>query len=615
MSTNACFTPFIHTIERVDLPTRFTFPFYYQPHPLCVLAAEQLQQHLMQQTNWQHNFGLTGELKGAIGKMFGVLLVQNVEGEVGFLAAFSGKLAEQNHWPHFVPPVFDMLAEDSFFQRKNKEINIINQQLEALESSSDLALCQAALAQQHAASEQAITAHRQLMISARQTRKALREKLAAGALVSSSQNTDGTDILESNVVSGLTSALDSASNSILISDSRPTLERVHSQTAAQMAKQLSQESINEKNQLRDLKHYWELKIHAAQQQLTLLTDDIAVLREQRKQLSASLQQKLFEQYRFLNIQGESQSLGDIFSSTVDKTPPAGAGECAAPKLLHYAFKHQLTPLAMAEFWWGAPPKSEIRQHKQFYPACLRKCQPILSHMLKGLTVEDNPLLNNPAEGKILELLYQDEVMAIVNKPAEFLSVPGKDIEDSVYSRIKQQFPQATGPLIVHRLDMSTSGLMVIALTKEAHKQLQKQFIQRTVAKRYVALLSGMSTEMAQGKQAGQILLPLRGDLDDRPRQLVCHEFGKPAQTDWQLCPSTVTTDDNAQQTRVYLSPKTGRTHQLRVHCAHIQGLHSPIVGDDLYGSRGTRLHLHADMLVLKHPQSGEIMTFQVDADF
>lgn len=601
MSINTCFTPFLHAIDGIDLPTHFTFPFYYQPHPLCVLAAEQLQQHLIQQTDWQHNFGLTGELKGAIGKMFGVLLVQNGEGEVGFLAAFSGKLAEQNHWPHFVPPVFDMLADDSFFQRGNKEINSLNQQLEALESSSDLTLCQAALAQQLAASEQAIAAHRQRMISARKTRKALREKLAANAPISSSHDAIITIGSHSEIASTL------SSNSTQKSADNPAI--------AQITKQLSQESVNEKNQLRDLKHYWDQQINAAQQQLNLLTDDIAKLRQQRKRLSASLQQKLFEQYCFLNIQGESLSLGEIFSATVDKTPPAGAGECAAPKLLHYAFKHQLTPLAMAEFWWGAPPKSEIRQHKQFYPACLRKCQPILSHMLKGLTVEDNPLLNNPGEGKILELLYQDEVMAIVNKPAEFLSVPGKDIEDSVYSRMKQQFPQATGPLIVHRLDMSTSGLMVIALTKEAHKQLQKQFIQRTVTKRYVALLSRMSTEMAQGKQAGQILLPLRGDLDDRPRQLVCHEFGKPAETHWQRCQNARTSDDNAQQTRVYLYPKTGRTHQLRMHCAHIQGLYSPIVGDDLYGIRGTRLHLHADMLVLKHPQSLEIMTFQVDADF
>lgn len=313
----------------------------------------------------------------------------------------------------------------------------------------------------------------------------------------------------------------------------------------------------------------------------------------------------------MNIQGAEKSLNGIFNGTVELTPPAGSGECAAPKLLHYAFKHGLKPLAIAEFWWGAPPKSEIRQHKQFYPACLRKCQPILGHMLEGLVVDDNPLLTNPAEGKTLSILYQDEAMAIVNKPAEFLSVPGKEIEDSVYSRMQQTFPNATGPLIVHRLDMSTSGLMVIALTKDAHKQLQKQFIQRTVTKRYVALLAGIPTAMADKQAAGQISLPLRGDLDDRPRQLVCHEFGKAAQTHWEL--SHI--DEMARTARVYLFPKTGRTHQLRVHCAHSEGLNTPIVGDDLYGTRANRLHLHADLLMLQHPVTREQMRFQIDPDF
>jgi len=206
-------------------------------------------------------------------------------------------------------------------------------------------------------------------------------------------------------------------------------------------------------------------------------------------------------------------------------------------------------------------------------------------------------------------------MAIVNKPAEFLSVPGKEIEDSVYARMRQTFPHATGPLIVHRLDMSTSGLMVIALTKDAHKQLQKQFIQRTVTKRYVALLDGipaqMTAQVADQQTTGHISLPLRGDLDDRPRQLVCQEFGKVAETDWEL--SHI--DKNTRQTRVYLSPKTGRTHQLRVHCAHLDGLNTPIVGDDLYGKRANRLHLHADLLVLQHPMTRELMRFQVDPDF
>ncbi|WP_297892325.1 pseudouridine synthase [Shewanella sp.] len=573
----SCFTSFTQAIDAYALPQRFTFPFYYEPHPLCVIAAEELQQHLETQQDWHHNFGLRGELTGAIGKMFGVLLVQNPQGEVGYLSAFSGKLAEQNHWPRFVPPVFDMLAKDNFFHAENLQINQLNQQLAALETHPDIPRLNAELITKQTQAEAQLAAHRQLMIAGRKSRKTQRSQLA----------------------NQLTSA--------------PSDEKQRENAAIEA--KLSQESINEKNQLRDIKHYWEQQINAISQALSQLTDKRDALRQERKQLSAALQQKLFEQYRFLNIRGAEKSLNGIFKGTVELTPPAGSGECAAPKLLHYAFKHGLKPLAIAEFWWGAPPKSEIRRHKQFYPACLRKCQPILGHMLQGLDIDDNPLLINPAEGKNVAILYQDDAMAIVNKPAEFLSVPGKEIEDSVYARMRQAFPHATGPLIVHRLDMSTSGLMVIALTKEAHKQLQKQFIQRTVTKRYVALLDGipdqMTAQVADQQTTGHISLPLRGDLDDRPRQLVCQEFGKVAQTHWELNHI----DENTRQTRVYLSPKTGRTHQLRVHCAHTEGLNTPIVGDDLYGRRANRLHLHADLLCLEHPVSREQLRFQVDPDF
>ena len=569
----SCFTSFTQAIDAYALPQRFTFPFYYEPHPLCMIAANELQQHLETQHDWQHNFGLTGELTGAIGKMFGVLLVQTPQGEVGYLSAFSGKLAEQNHWPRFAPPVFDMLAKDNFFHTENLQINQINEQLFAVENHPDIPRLSTELETEQAQAQAKLAAHRQVMIDGRQSRKAQRNQLAAQL---AANPTD--EILRENAI-----------------------------TEAK----LSQESISEKNQLRDIKRYWDERIHTISQALSQLTDERDALRQQRKRLSAALQQKLFEQYRFLNIKGTEKSLNGIFNGTVELTPPAGSGECAAPKLLHYAFKHDLKPLAIAEFWWGAPPKSEIRQHKQFYPACLRKCQPILGHMLEGLAVDDNPLLTNPAEGKTLAILYQDDAMAIVNKPAEFLSVPGKEIEDSVYSRMCQTFPHATGPLIVHRLDMSTSGLMVIALTKDAHKQLQKQFIQRTVTKRYVALLAGIPAVMANKHATGNISLPLRGDLDDRPRQLVCHEFGKAAETHWELSQL----DEMARTARVYLYPKTGRTHQLRVHCAHSEGLNTPIVGDDLYGTRANRLHLHADLLMLQHPVTRERMRFQVVPDF
>jgi len=553
------FTPFQQSIAAYALPERFTFPFYYQPHPLCLLAAKELQTHLDTQTQWQHNFGLTGDTDTAIGKMFGVLLVQNKQGELGYLAAFSGKLADRNHLPNFVPPVFDMLAEEGFFLAGQAEINHINEQIKNLEDNPQIPVLELALKSEKNLASADIQTHRQLMIAGRKTRKNRR--------VSAQQTLTPEDFL-------------------------------------QCKEQLSKESIQDKNQLRDLNVYWEARIHNAERQVDHVTAKLNTLKQQRKFLSANLQQQLFENYRFLNDKGVYKNLCDLFKDTPQRVPPAGAGECAAPKLLHYAFQQEMKPLAIAEFWWGTSPKSEIRQHLNFYAACQGKCQPILAHMLEGMSIDDNPLLTNPAEGKMIQIVYEDEAMVVINKPSEFLSVPGKSIEDSVYLRMKQRYPQASGPLIVHRLDMSTSGLMVIALSKAVHKVLQKQFINRTVKKRYVALLDGEITQ-----QEGIIDLPLRVDLDDRPRQLVCYQYGKTAKTKWQVI------ERNKKQTKVYFYPITGRTHQLRVHSAHINGLNTPIVGDDLYGNKTSRLHLHAETLELDHPVTRESMHFQVEAEF
>ncbi|WP_040571800.1 RluA family pseudouridine synthase [Shewanella benthica] len=565
-SPEHCFTSFKASIAEFSLPQRFTFPFYYEPHPLCLLAVSELQQHLETQTDWQHNFGLR-ETKGSglnvegsdgLGKMFGVLLVKNEQGELGYLSAFSGKIAEQNLLPHFVPPVFDMLAKDGFFIPEQDKINLINAEITERKRDPELARLQARLADETQLAEKQIAAHRAAMIENRKQRKAQR-------LAGESLDEDALKLL------GI---------------------------------QMSRESVQDKHRLKELNVYWDERLAAAKLAHGQVNEPLSALKLQRKTMSGALQQRLFDEYRFLNIVGEQRSLGDIFKGTIHKVPPAGSGECAAPKLLHFAFKHGMTPLAMAEFWWGEAPKSEIRQHKNFYGACKGKCQPILGHMLEGLATDENPLLTNPAEGKLLEIIYQDSDMLVVNKPAEFLSVPGRNIDDSVYSRIKQLYPEATGPLIVHRLDMSTSGLMVIALNKEANKSLQKQFITRTVKKRYVALLTG---DLSQDE--GIISLPLRGDFDDRPRQLVCFEHGKPAETKWQV----ISRRDG--RTKVHLYPKTGRTHQLRVHSAHPQGLNMPIVGDDLYGKKSQRLHLHAELLELNHPRTRAAMSFSVEADF
>jgi len=272
--------------------------------------------------------------------------------------------------------------------------------------------------------------------------------------------------------------------------------------------------------------------------------------------------------------------------------------------LQFAFLNDLKPIAMAEFWWGKSPNEEIRKHQQFYPACQGKCKPILTHMLAGIEMDINPLLQNPAIGKELETIFEDENLIVISKPSEFLSVPGIHIQDSVFTRIKQQVKNISGPIIVHRLDMATSGLLVLAKNKKAHKRLQSQFINKTVQKRYTALLDGIVTD-----NKGTINLPLRVDLSDRPRQLVCDKYGKPAETKWEVI------ERKNGKTKIHFYPISGRTHQLRVHASHTLGLNIPIIGDDLYGKKSDRLFLHADTIEFKHPLTNKKMIFQKNAEF
>ncbi len=551
------FIPFKESIEGYTLPERFTFPFYYEPHPLCRLAVAELSEYLQNQNDWEHNFGLQEGQEGlVIGKMFGVLVVQNQVGEIGYLAAFSGKLADSNHHDRFVPPVFDMLEKDSFFKKGEVILNELNRQIDILENAPAFLACQQLLQEEQALADKQIAEHKQEIKSGKQTRKVRREKAKKELTEEAFQELQATLIRESQL---------------------------------------------QKIELKKLTIYWKERLSKIQQSLDQYLEEIAVLKQERKAKSAALQKRLFEQYQFLNQQGERKSLREIFA---DQVPPAGAGECAAPKLLHYAFQHQLKPIAMAEFWWGQSHKSEIRKHGHFYPACRGKCEPILAHMLKGIEMDDNPMLDNPAEGKNLDTVYEDDQLLVINKPADFLSVPGKNVRDSVFTRMQQRLPEATGPLIVHRLDMSTSGLMLIAKSKEVHQKLQRQFIKRTVRKRYVALLEGLVDE-----DEGIIDLPLRVDLNDRPRQLVCYEYGKTARTKWKVI------GRSNQRTRIHFFPITGRTHQLRVHAAHSLGLNTPIVGDDIYGHKGERLHLHAAAIEFVHPISKEVIKIEMEPDF
>jgi tRNA pseudouridine32 synthase/23S rRNA pseudouridine746 synthase len=554
------FFRFQSPVEGIALPEKFNYPFHYVPHEIALAAATELQTYLRTQSDWEHDFGMEPGNDGEIiGKMFGVLVVKNQQSELGYLCAVSGRLAGNNLHEKFVPPVFDILVQDGFFRKGETIISEINSRIYALEKNPDFLAAQKALAQGRTQSVQELEESKQKNKTQKEARDLKRKELEA----------------------------------------QYTEDELHSQLKA-----LNQQSINEHYHLKQLKLGWNDKLATLEDHVASFEQEIDTLKEERKTRSATLQDAIFDQFYFVNKDLTQRSVGDIFKYTPEGRPTAGAGECAAPKLLQYAFLNQLEPFALAEFWWGQSPKSEIRIHGHYYPACRGKCEPILGHMLQGMNIDENPMLKNPAEGKDLPVVWEDEHIVIINKPHEFLSVPGKSVDDSVLTRLKERYPEAPELMVVHRLDMSTSGLLVAAKTMEIYKNLQSQFEQREVKKRYVALLEGNITD-----NAGWIDLPLRVDLNDRPRQLVCHEHGKPAQTRWKVI------ERKDGRTKVYFFPVTGRTHQLRVHAAHPLGLNTPMVGDDLYGQRSTRLHLHAERIEFMHPVSGKRIAVEVPAEF
>ncbi|MEC4052867.1 pseudouridine synthase [Myroides odoratimimus] len=558
----AIFRKFTSDVQSIALPTKFTFPFYYEPHPLTVLAAEELQHELSTHPLIAPLFDTEDENCLPTGKMFGVLVVKNEKGELGYLAGFSGKLGSHTDLEGYVPLIFDLWNEDGFFAREDvevKAINAINAKIEKLEADTVYSNAKALLKQQIAEEKTAIEEKKAQHKKQKNERKAIRKEQEA--------------IL-------------SPEEFQLLNDD------------------LVKQSLRDKYELRVLTEYWQEQITTTRDITTSIEEELNNLKEERKQKSNGLQQKLFASYKFLNYKGEEQSLLEIFEKTVLQQPPAAAGDCAAPKLMQYAYEHNYTPIALGEFWWGESPKSEIRKHQHFYPSCRSKCEPILGHMLEGLEVDDNPLLINPALNRPIEVVYEDEYFAIVNKPEDFLSVPGIYILDSVYERMKLRYPNATGPLIVHRLDMPTSGILIIAKDKDSHKALQSQFIKKSLEKRYVAILDGIIAE-----DEGIIELPLRIDFDDRPRQMVCYEYGKYAKTRYEVI------ERKDGKTKVYFYPITGRTHQLRMHASHPKGLNTPIVGDDLYGTKADRLYLHAERITFRHPKTYELMTFTIKESF
>ena len=645
----------------VPSPRQFTYPFCYDVDPLAEAASEELQHYIA-------TTGLMSAEKGC-GKMFGVLVVEykDEEGALqrGFLAAYSGLLGGRNDWPYFVPPVFDAQQPDGHFKRTEREISAINREISAIEHDPQYL--------------QSVAQHEETMKRLQAEVEAFKVEVDAAKARRDARRKSG--------------------------------EPLNEEEQAEMVRE-SQFMKAELRRRRKAMEQAESTFHNPH--ATLLKS----LQLQRKQMSDELQRWLFAAYRMLNAKGEERDLIDIFREYTHAMPPAGAGDCCAPKLLQYAYQHRLRPVCMAEFWWGESPASEIRHHLHYYPACRSKCLPILTHMLKGLDVAPNPLAQkrHTAEPRVL---YADEYILVVDKPAGMLSVPGKaeaqsEFSDSANISVEENFAQLTigttgvvggagiparttapnysdnnsqcrgqeSPRLLqlptnsqfttnskflkaaHRLDMDTSGLLVLARTEQAYVELQRQFASRETVKRYEAVLSGVPKHIVGGYgilavaiantggygipavaianscshlyfygqglrqecrsllrlepfaiqfakySSGCISLPLIADINDRPRQRVDMEHGKPAYTLYDI------KKVDKGRTLIHLYPKTGRTHQLRVHCAHPQGLACPILGDPLYGTeRADRMYLHAAELTFRHPITGEPMHFLSPSGF
>ncbi len=583
----------LHTLNvSIPSPRQFTYPFCYDVDPLAEAASLELQRYIA-------DADLMSTEKGC-GKMFGVLVVEyeDEDGSLqrGFLAAYSGLLGGRNDWPYFVPPVFDAQQPDGHFKRTEREISAINREIAAIEHDPEYL--------------QSVEQHEQ-------TKKRLQAEV---------------DAFKAEV------------------DAAKARRDARRKSGEPLSEEEQVEMIRESQFMKaELRRRRKAMEQAGSTLNTQHSTFLKSLQRKRKQMSDELQRWLFSAYRMLNAKGEERDLIDIFREYTHAMPPAGAGDCCAPKLLQYAYLHHLRPVCMAEFWWGESPVSEIRHHLHYYPACRSKCLPILTHMLKGLDVAPNPLAQkrHTAEPRVL---YADEYIMVVDKPAGMLSVPGKaesvrsEFSDSANISVEEYFANNSKLKIqnskflkaAHRLDMDTSGLLVLARTEEAYVELQRQFASRETVKRYEAVLSGVPTQNSKLKTQNSsaqpsgcleaISLPLIADINDRPRQRVDMEHGKPALTlynivevravDANTAVAYTTKKVDKGRTLIHLYPKTGRTHQLRVHCAHPLGLACPILGDPLYGiERADRMYLHAAELTFRHPVTGEPMHFLSPSGF
>lgn len=542
------FHQFATDITGIELPSKFNDPFRYRPHRLAIIAADELRSYIASDTHLQKEVSQ--------GKMFGVLVVRDTAGRIGYLAAYSGLLAGSNMQPFFVPAVYDMLQPGGYFKQEEAAISQINREIDALLHSEAYRNALDAAEMCRLQAEREISAMRKEVHDAKMRRDAMR----------------------------LSTALSAEEEAALLHDSR-----------------------HRKAELRRLSKRLQAEILECEKAVDDIEKQILSLKEERKSRSASLQRWLFGRFVMLNAQGESSTLLQIFDEHSGCLPPAGAGECAAPKMLQYAYANGMQPLCMAEFWIGASPMGEVRRDGCYYPSCKGKCGPILGFMLRGLPVESLPFAGDAGSMQPSSIVYEDDSLLIVNKPSGVLSVPGIVGGCSVQEWLSGYNP-ATRFYVVHRLDMATSGLLVVAKSMDVCKALQAQFAERKVSKMYVALLDGLPA-----RSEGEINLPLSPDYINRPCQKVDFEQGKEAVTHYKVVTEKMYKGRMCAVVELY--PVTGRTHQLRVHCAHALGLNRPIVGDELYGTQADRLMLHAARILFRHPVTGKDIIKEVAADF
>lgn len=521
------------------IPERFTDPFRYSPHPSVRAAAGLLMQRIKDSEELSSIF--------AEGKMLGVLVVSDRSGQTGFLSAFSGNVAGRSHLEGFVPPIFDLLDPAGHFKIREAEITALNKSIESYENGHMISSLRKDLAEAQMKRDEEIGLMKASMAISRREREEMRQEVSTPSCLA----------------------------------------------------ELARQSQFEKAELKRLKQGWEERIERIRAELDIMEDSIREMKLRRSEMSDKLQKWIFCSYIVHNALGEEKSIGEIFAEA-GLTPPGGTGECAAPKLLEYAWRNGLRPVAMGEFWYGLSPETAVRTEGHFYPSCTSKCGPLLNFMLKGLNLTEDPY---PVCGQP-EIIFEDRHVIVVSKPSGMPSVPGLDGKESLSEWLSERYGSGIFP--VHRLDQDTSGIMVYARNRDSSIILQRQFEQHSISKIYKARLSAApeGRKLTAGDK-GWIRLPLSADYDERPRQKADVHQGRDAETAYEV--TDVRPDGT---TDVLFFPHTGRTHQLRVHSAHALGLGHPIAGDLLYGgSPASRLNLHAFSLSFDHPASGERMTF------